>query len=185
MKRKTTLLDSVREKLELSVVYPHAPEKVWRALTDPRSLEKWMLPNDFRAEVGHRFHFQDRNRRIACEVVALDDHRRIAYTWRDGSDEPLSVVTWTLEAVEAGTRVSVEHASVSVASAVGAKMFWSGRFSGLSGVLRLTPRVRQTKMGRDNGVPTLRPLLASSPKGRRAHFGNRLRSLSKTSRIET
>ena len=157
MERRATLLDAVREKLELSAVYPQTPEKVWRALTDPRSIAKWLLPNDFRPELGHRFHFQDRNRRIACEVVSIDEHRRIAYTWRDGSDGPLSVVTWTLEPVEEGTRVRLEHTSISVASAAGARMFWSGRFSGLSGLLRIAPRLRQAKIPRTARLVAARP----------------------------
>lgn len=30
-------------------------ETLWRALTDSELLATWLMPNDFRAEVGHRF----------------------------------------------------------------------------------------------------------------------------------
>lgn len=35
----------------------HPPEKVWRALTQQHLIEDWMMENDFRPEVGHRFAF--------------------------------------------------------------------------------------------------------------------------------
>ena len=36
--------------------YPQSPERVWKALTDPDALEKWLLPTtDFAPEPGRRF----------------------------------------------------------------------------------------------------------------------------------
>ena len=34
---------------------PHPPEKLWRALTQPHLIEQWLMKNDFRPAVGHRF----------------------------------------------------------------------------------------------------------------------------------
>ena len=31
------------------------PEKVWRALTQPHLIEEWLMKNDFKPAVGHRF----------------------------------------------------------------------------------------------------------------------------------
>jgi uncharacterized protein YndB with AHSA1/START domain len=36
----------------------HPPARVWRALTDPDLLARWLMPNDFRPEVGHTFTFR-------------------------------------------------------------------------------------------------------------------------------
>lgn len=33
----------------------HAPEKVWRALTQKHLMEDWLMISDFKPEVGHRF----------------------------------------------------------------------------------------------------------------------------------
>ena len=30
---------------------PHAPEKIWRALTQPHLIEEWLMKNDFEAKV--------------------------------------------------------------------------------------------------------------------------------------
>jgi uncharacterized protein YndB with AHSA1/START domain len=37
---------------------PHPPEKVWRALTQPALIAQWLMQNDFKPEVGHRFTFR-------------------------------------------------------------------------------------------------------------------------------
>lgn len=115
MTRTATLPSMPREEsapdVKLDVVYPQSPERVWRALTDPRQLGKWLLPNDFAPRLGHRFTFRERRgRAIRCEVVALEVERRLAYTWRRSTEEETSIVTWTLEpAANGGTRVRVTH----------------------------------------------------------------------------
>jgi uncharacterized protein YndB with AHSA1/START domain len=37
---------------------PHAPEKIWRALTEPHLIAEWLMNNDFEPAVGHRFNFR-------------------------------------------------------------------------------------------------------------------------------
>jgi uncharacterized protein YndB with AHSA1/START domain len=36
---------------------PHPPEKIWRALTQGPLLEEWLMKNDFKPVVDHRFKF--------------------------------------------------------------------------------------------------------------------------------
>lgn len=93
---------------------PHSPARVWKALTDPALLAKWLMPNDFRPEVGHRFTFWTDPRPgagfdgvISCEVLASEPERLLRYSWRGG---PLdTTVTWTLVAEGRGTRLFLEH----------------------------------------------------------------------------
>ena len=37
---------------------PYPPEKVWRALTDPRLVAEWLMENDFEPTVGRKFNFR-------------------------------------------------------------------------------------------------------------------------------
>jgi uncharacterized protein YndB with AHSA1/START domain len=65
----------VRRDLHFEMYYPHAPEKVWRALTDRRAIERWLMPNDFELRVGHRFRFVSKpmggwDGIVNCEVLA-------------------------------------------------------------------------------------------------------------------
>lgn len=101
---------------------PHPPEKVWRALTDSRLIADWLMPNDFRAEVGHRFTFRTRpvgswDGVVHCEVLDVVPCERLRYSWIGGSDDNgafgsrlESEVTWTLAPVADGTHVRMEHA---------------------------------------------------------------------------
>ena len=102
--------DTVPE-VKLDAVYPQPPDRVWHALTDPAQLAQWLMPNDFAPRLGHRFTFRDRRGpAIRCEVIALEESRRLVYTWQRGSEEPLSVVTWSLEPISGGaTRVPLTH----------------------------------------------------------------------------
>jgi uncharacterized protein YndB with AHSA1/START domain len=98
------------------------PEKVWRALTDPELVAAWLMPNDLRAEVGHRFTFRAQpmpgwDGIVHCEVLAVEPHKRLSYSWRGGSDEAEkygsrldTIVTWTLTPNGAGgTTLRLEH----------------------------------------------------------------------------
>ncbi|ATO17478.1 ATPase [Micromonospora sp. WMMA2032] len=94
---------------------PHPPAKVWRALTDSDLLERWLMPNDFRAVPGHHFTFRTVARPgqgfdgvVHCEVLELDEPRRLRWAWRGGSLD--TVVTWTLVPEGRGTRLFLEHA---------------------------------------------------------------------------
>jgi uncharacterized protein YndB with AHSA1/START domain len=98
----------------LEVVYPHPPERVWRALTNRDALAEWLLPNNFEPCPGHRFQFWSPPGPgspgvIECEVVELDEPRRLSYTWQSEPDQPPTLVTWTLEPTNGGTRVRLEH----------------------------------------------------------------------------
>ncbi len=89
------------------------PEKVWRALTERALLAEWLLANDFRAEVGHRFTFRSPpmpnwDGIIQCEVLAVEPPSRLAYTW--SSMGLTLVVTFTLTATATGAHLRVEQA---------------------------------------------------------------------------
>ena len=64
--------------IRLDEFLPHPPETVWRALVDPDRLAKWLGPNDFKPEVGHRFQIQGQpipsvgfSGVVQCEVLEL------------------------------------------------------------------------------------------------------------------
>ena len=45
--------DTQTVSLEYDLPYP--PAKVWRALTEPELLARWLMANDMDAKVGHNF----------------------------------------------------------------------------------------------------------------------------------
>ena len=85
----------------------HAPETVWRALTDANLIGDWLMETDFRPVVGHRFDLRADWGKVDCEVLAVEPPHRLAYTW---DAEPLRTrVTWTLTPTSTGTRLRMEQ----------------------------------------------------------------------------
>ena len=67
-------------------VIAHPPEKIWRALTQPHLIEEWLMKSDFRPEKGHKFTFRntpkpDINVVVDCEVLEVEPHRSLTYSW--------------------------------------------------------------------------------------------------------
>jgi uncharacterized protein YndB with AHSA1/START domain len=86
---------------------PCPPEKIWRALTQPRLIEEWLMKNDFEPEVGRRFNLSADWGAVDCEVLAVEPNKSLSYTW--GAYGLESVVTWTLTPTGAGTRLRMEQ----------------------------------------------------------------------------
>ncbi len=110
--------------VRFTVIYPHSPERVWAALTDRDALEAWLMPNDFAPVVGHRFTFLTDpapgfDGIVRCRVLTVEEPRRLAYSWRGGPID--TTVTFNLEPVEGGTRLTFEQSGFAgvVARSVG------------------------------------------------------------------
>jgi len=88
------------------------PERLWRALTQPHLIEEWLMKNDFKPDVGHKFQLRVEAQQgwsgvIDCEVVEIDPNRTLSYTW--GSMGADTTVTFTLTPTDAGTHLRVEQ----------------------------------------------------------------------------
>jgi uncharacterized protein YndB with AHSA1/START domain len=91
---------------------PHQPEKIWRALTESNLIQQWLMENDFESTVGHKFNFrmppvQGWNGVIDSEVLAVEPHRLLSYTW--SSMGLATTVTFTLTATASGTHLRMEQ----------------------------------------------------------------------------
>jgi uncharacterized protein YndB with AHSA1/START domain len=86
---------------------PYPPEKIWRALTQPHLIEEWLMKNDFKPVVDHRFKLSADWGGVDCRVTVVEPNRTLAYTWDAMGLE--SVVTWTLTPAGAGTRLRMEQ----------------------------------------------------------------------------
>ncbi len=86
--------------LHFEMQYPHPPEQVWRALTNSEALGQWLMLNDFKPVVGHRFQFRTKpapgfDGIVQCEVMEIEPPARLVYTWTGGGVD--TTLTWTLE----------------------------------------------------------------------------------------
>lgn len=106
---KTPSVD--KGKLVFEFELKHPPAKVWRALTEPALLEKWLLPVlGLKLEVGAAFKFQTQaypgwDGSVNCEFLEIDAPRKLSFRWMVGDMEIDTVVTFTLTPTPVGTRL--------------------------------------------------------------------------------
>jgi len=87
---------------------PFAPEKIWRALTQPHLIAEWLMKNDFEPAIGHRFTLSGDWGSVDCKVLTLEPNKSLSYTWNAMGLE--STVVWTLTPTASGTHLRVEQA---------------------------------------------------------------------------
>jgi len=87
--------------------FSHPPEKIWRALTQPHLIEEWLMKNDFKPFVGHRFNLSTDWGAVDCEIRTIEPNKMLSYSWAAYGLE--SVVTWTLTPTRTGTHLRMEQ----------------------------------------------------------------------------
>jgi uncharacterized protein YndB with AHSA1/START domain len=141
-----TKLAAAARSLIVEREMPHSLEKIWRALTQGPLIEQWLMKNDFKPVVGHRFNFRATpmphwNGVTDCEVLAVEPYERLAYSWNASGEEAAgglkTVVTWTLSPVKGGVLVRMEQSGFrpdEEAAYQGASYGWQRFIGGLERV---------------------------------------------------
>jgi uncharacterized protein YndB with AHSA1/START domain len=161
----------MKKELRKEVWFPRPQADIWVALTDPQALADWLMPNNFRPEVGHvfRFHVDPMpgfSGISECRVLEVTAPSRLVYTWLplpkvpDATPPPPMTLTWTLMPEEEGTRVVLEQTGLDI-------MNWWWRFSMTTGwnrmLKKLLPRtLKEIRAG----------VFTTSP-GRKRDYGTR------------
>jgi uncharacterized protein YndB with AHSA1/START domain len=123
-------------------IFPHSPEKLWRALTEQTLIAQWLLGNDFKPSLGQAFQFKAEpvpnwDGIINCEVLIVEPLKRLSYSWNSMGLE--SVVLFTLTVAEGGTRLRMEHSGFrpdQEAAYKGANYGWQKFLDNLEQVLK-------------------------------------------------
>ncbi|HTL09551.1 MAG TPA: SRPBCC domain-containing protein [Chitinophagaceae bacterium] len=100
--------------------FAQSPVTVWEYLTNPDLMTLWLMKNNFTPEVGAEFQFTtkpipslDFDGIFYCKVLELVPHKKLSYSWKSGpGDKKItldSVVRWTLEPANGGTKVLLDH----------------------------------------------------------------------------
>lgn len=104
-------------------VFPHAPETMWKTLTTPSLMGRWLpMPSaGFAPVAGTRFTYQttpagEWDGVIHCEVLEAVPNQRLAYSWKGGHEGNVgygarldTVVTFLLSPADGGTRLRMVH----------------------------------------------------------------------------
>ena len=85
---------------------------VWDTLTNSDDLAKWLMPNDFKPELGHKFTFQTDpapgfDGTVHSEVLEIVAPTRLVIAWKAGSLD--TTVTFVLQETATGTRLDLIH----------------------------------------------------------------------------
>lgn len=122
-------------------LFPHPPEKLWRALTESPLIAQWLIKNDFEPVAGHKFQFRfdpmpQWDGVIDCKVLVVEPLRQLSYTWASlGLD---SVVLFTLTPAENGTHLRMEQSGFRADQQQaygGAKYGWQNFLNNLDRIL--------------------------------------------------
>lgn len=84
----------------------HDVATVWRMLTDPAELPKWLAPGEIELRPGGqaKLDFTDSGTVIDSRVSEVEVPKRLGYSW-SGPGEPERPVRWELEPQGDGTRL--------------------------------------------------------------------------------
>ena len=126
--------DTLAVIVEREMAYP--PEKIWRALTQPQLIAEWLMKNDFKPVVDHRFSLSADWGGVDCRVQAVEPNKTLSYTWEGMGLE--SIVTWTLTPISTGTHLRMEQTgfrSDQQQAYQGARFGWPRFFANLEQLL--------------------------------------------------
>ncbi|MGH6760753.1 MAG: SRPBCC family protein [Phyllobacterium sp.] len=132
MNDTSTQMLSVMVEREL----PFAPEKIWRALTQPHLIEEWLMKNDFKPVMNQHFKLSADWGSVDCTVLEIEPIKSLSYTWSAYGLE--SVVTWTLTPTNPGTHLRMEQSGFrpdQQQAYEGARHGWQHFFDNLEQVL--------------------------------------------------
>jgi uncharacterized protein YndB with AHSA1/START domain len=117
-------------------------DRVWRALIDPRMIERWLMrPDGYEAKVGARFILRETSRadcrgQVECEVLELSPPNRMVWSWRGAEDPTTTRLVIDLEADEQGTRLKLRHTGESDERTVrGTTVGWTDKLRALAELL--------------------------------------------------
>ncbi len=98
--------------IEKTVFLKAPPDRVWRFLTQPDELEKWFHRSDVVLEEGLDYCLfgDDGDRLCWGHVIEAKEPSLLRYTFTHNYlQQHETTVTWRLEPIEGGTRLSLVH----------------------------------------------------------------------------
>jgi uncharacterized protein YndB with AHSA1/START domain len=156
---------SLREKPSLTLTrhYPVAPEKVWRAWTDPEAVKKWFGPGpgepvsaaELDVRVGGRFRIvfggpDGKAHECAGVYKEVVPNRKLVFTWTwpNSTPERESLVTIVFKSAARGTALVFKHEKfIDETVRDNHQRGWSGAFEKLEHYLKAAGESKMAPRG--------------------------------------
>ena len=105
-------------------IYEQSPSEVWEYLTQAELIALWLMPNNFKLELGQEFQLTTKpmpalelDGVFHCKVLAIVPLQNLTYSWKGGSGDGHfaldTIVEWTLEPFGNGTKLKLTHSGFS------------------------------------------------------------------------
>jgi uncharacterized protein YndB with AHSA1/START domain len=127
----------------LTILTPASPDSVWAALTEPERIAEWFTDASPLGEVGDAYRLDFGEGSVVEGVVRhLEPGRAFAHTWIWTDVEPVqeTLVTWSVEPADGGSRITLTHegwaeAGLDEAARDDHEAYWSGYLDDLMDIL--------------------------------------------------
>lgn len=102
------------KEITIERFYPYPIESVWAAIATSEALSEWLMPNDFRPEIGHEFTFKTKPQPgfdgiVKCRIITVEAPTRLSYTWQGGPLKKATTVSFELTSTTDGTLLYFRH----------------------------------------------------------------------------
>ena len=105
-----------KDTLEKTQWFPHGIDRVWEAITKTEQVSQWLVPTDFKAEVGATYTLknpEDKCDMVTGKILEANPYK-LVYTWiNEACKEVETLITWTLTAENNGTTLRMIHSGIS------------------------------------------------------------------------
>ena len=106
----------MKNTINQTIRYEHSPEEVWEYLTNAELMAQWLMPNNFKPELGCEFEFRAKpipslklDGIMYCKVIEIIPFKKLIYSWKAGPEKGVTtldtMVEWTLETKDNGTEL--------------------------------------------------------------------------------
>lgn len=110
----------MKKEIRHEWIYEQSPNQVWEYLTKAELIALWLMPNNFKLELGHEFQLTTKampklnlDGIMHCKVLEIIPLKKLTYTWKAGSGNGAftldTIVEWTLEPHKNGTKLKLKH----------------------------------------------------------------------------
>ncbi len=101
------------KSIQFSRVYDYPIEAVWHALTDAEAMSEWLMPCNFKPEVGYEFQFKTKpypgfDGITHCKVLEVKEKELLSFSWSGGSLKD-TTVTFQLSDLDGRTKLDFAH----------------------------------------------------------------------------
>ena len=79
----------MKRNIRFEKEFDHPPEKIWKLISDSNLLAEWLMENDLKPVVGHRFNFRTKpapgfDGVVHCEILEVIVNKKLVYSWAGG-----------------------------------------------------------------------------------------------------